>query len=85
MAVVKLYANLRSLAGTKEISIPGLTVRAVLEELVERYPQLGPVLLQDEGLRPHIIVTLNGHNVVDLSLAASDEDTVAVFPPIAGG
>jgi MoaD family protein len=85
MAVVKLYANLRSLAGTKEISIPGLTVRAVLDELVERYPQLGPVLLQDQGLRPHIVVTLNGHNVVDLGLATSDEDTVAVFPPIAGG
>jgi MoaD family protein len=85
MAVVKLYANLRSLAGTKEISIPGLTVRAVLDELVERHPQLGPVLLQDEGLRPHIVVTLNGHNVVDLSLATSDQDTVAVFPPIAGG
>jgi MoaD family protein len=85
MAVVKLYANLRSLAGTKEISIPGLTVRAVLDELVERYPQLGPVLLQDEGLRPHIVVTLNGHNVVDLGLATSDQDTVAVFPPIAGG
>jgi MoaD family protein len=85
MAVVKLYANLRSLAGTKEISIPGLTVRAVLDELVERYPQLGTVLLQDEGLRPHIVVTLNGHNVVDLGLATSDQDTVAVFPPIAGG
>jgi MoaD family protein len=85
MAVVKLYANLRSLAGTKEIAIPGLTVRAVLDELVARYPQLGPVLLQGEGLRPHIVVTLNGHNVVDLGLATSDEDTVAVFPPIAGG
>jgi MoaD family protein len=85
MSDVKLYANLRSLAGTKEISIPGLTVRAVLDELVARYPQLGPVLLQEEGLRPHIVITLNGHNVVELSLAVSEQDIIAIFPPIAGG
>jgi molybdopterin synthase sulfur carrier subunit len=85
MPVVKLYANLRNLAGTKEISIPGLTVRTVLDELVQRYPQLGPILLQDEGLRPHIVVTLNGHNAVDLSLTTAEQDIVAIFPPIAGG
>jgi sulfur-carrier protein len=85
MPTVKLYANLRNFAGTKEISIPGPTVRAVLDELVQRYPQLGPVVLQEEGLRPHIIIMLNGHNVVDLSLAVAEHDVVAFFPPIAGG
>lgn len=85
MPTVKLYANLRNLSGKKEISIPGLTVRAVLDELVQHYPQLGPVLLQAEGLRPHIIITLNGHNVVDLNLAVAEHDVVAIFPPIAGG
>jgi MoaD family protein len=85
MPVIKLYANLRKLAGTKELSIAGATVGAVLNELVKQKPPLGEILLENGGLCPHIIITLNGHTVVDLDVTVSEQDIIAVFPPIAGG
>jgi MoaD family protein len=85
MPIVKLYANLRKLAGTKELSITGTTIRAVVTELVKRNPPLDEAILEDENLRPHIVVTLNGHNVVDMDVNVSEQDVVAIFPPIAGG
>ncbi len=85
MPIVKLFANLRKLAGTKELSITEATVGAVLNELVKRNPLLGEVILENGILRPHIVVTLNGHNVVDLNMQVTEQDVIAIFPPIAGG
>lgn len=85
MPQVKLYANLRKLAGTKELSITGATLGAVLSALVEQSPPLGAVILEDEKIRPHVVITLNGHNVLDLNTNVSEQDVLAIFPPIAGG
>ena len=85
MTLVKLYANLRKLAGTKELSLTGSSVRAVVSGLVEQNPPLGEVILDGGNLRPHIVITLNGHNVVDMDVNVSEQDVVAIFPPIAGG
>jgi MoaD family protein len=85
MPIVKLYANLRKLAGTKELSITGPTIGVVLSELVKRHPPVGNVILENGKLRQHIIVTLNGHNIIDLETLVTEQDIVALFPPIAGG
>jgi MoaD family protein len=85
MPLVKLYANLRKLAGTKELSITGATVEAVVNELVRQNPSVGNVILENGELRPHIIVTLNGRNISDLETPAAEQDVIAIFPPIAGG
>ena len=85
MPTVKLYANLRKLAGTKELSIPGATVGAVLNELVKQNPSLQGVILENEELRPHVVVTLNGHNKIEFNMQVQEQDVIAVFPPIAGG
>jgi len=85
MPVVKLFANLRKLAGTKELSLSGSTIGAVLNELVSQSPALDGVLLENRELRPHVIVTLNGHNTSDLSMQVTEQDEIAIFPPIAGG
>jgi sulfur-carrier protein len=85
MAIVKLYANLRKLAGTKELSITGTTVGAVVNELVIQKPPIGSVVLEDGRLRQHIVVTLNGQNITDLETSVTEQDTIAIFPPIAGG
>jgi len=85
MSVVKLFANLRKLAGIKELSITGATLGAVLNELVKQYPALDGVILENGQIRPHVVITLNGHNASDLSLQVRDEDLIAIFPPIAGG
>lgn len=85
MPILKLYANLRKLAGAKELSVAGSTVRVALSVLVEQNPQFGGVIVEGEKLRPHIVITLNGHNVTDLDVSASEQDVIAIFPPIAGG
>jgi MoaD family protein len=85
MPVVKLYASLRQLAGTKELSIAAPTVGAVLSELVRQKPSLGQIFVENGELRPHFLVTLNGHNVVSLKTPVAEQDIVAIFPPIAGG
>ena len=85
MPVVKLYANLRKLAGTKELPITGGTIRAVLGELAGLHPLVGDLILADGKLRQHIVVTLNGHNILDLETPVTEQDSIAVFPPIAGG
>jgi MoaD family protein len=85
MPTVKLFANLRKLAGTKELSIPGATVGAVLTELVKRSPSLEQVILEHGELCPHIVVTLNGHTINDFETPVTEQDNVAIFPPIAGG
>jgi MoaD family protein len=85
MPIVKLYANLRKLAGTRELSVTESTIGAVLNELVKQNPPLGDVILENGKLRPHIVITLNGRNAVDLNVEVNEQDVVAVFPPIAGG
>jgi len=85
MPTVKLYANLRKLAGTKEVSITGATVEAVLNELVRQHPPVGDVIFENSHLRPHIVVTLNGHNIIELGTPVMEQDIIAIFPPIAGG
>ncbi len=85
MALVKLYANLRKLAGTKELSITGASVGAALNELAKQNPTLGAAILLNGVLRPYVIVTVNGHTVIDLNTPLAEDDVLAVFPPIAGG
>ncbi len=96
MPVIKLFANLRKLAGTKEVSIAspsgmlrsasrGATVGEVLNELVRLNPALDGIILEMGNLRPHIVVTLNGHNTNDMSTQITEQDVIAIFPPIAGG
>jgi molybdopterin converting factor small subunit len=76
---VKLFASLRDLAppgavhGKAALSLPdGTTLTALLAHLGV------PV---EEA---HMVV-VNGRSTVDLSRALADGDTVAVFPPVAGG
>jgi len=85
MPVVKLYANLRKLAGTKELSITKTTLRAVLNELVEQHPALGGIVLENGQVRPHVVITINGHNAIELNIPVTEQDVIAIFPPIAGG
>jgi MoaD family protein len=85
MPTVKLYANLRKLAETKELSVTGGTVGAVVSELVQKKPRIGEIVLQNDGLAPHVVLTLNGHNITDFETPVTEQDIIALFPPIAGG
>jgi len=90
---VNFYATTRMVVGQKTVDIPlceGATVRKLVEAIIEKFPQLGPMLLNDEGeLSPRVNVFVNGRGApylreqLDTPLAASDQ--IDVFPALAGG
>jgi len=85
MPTVKLYANLRKLAGTKELSVTGTTLGAALNELVKQHPAFDGVVLENGQVCPHVVIIVNGHNASELSIQVIEQDVIAIFPPIAGG
>lgn len=85
MPTVKLFANLRKIAEKKELSVNETSLSGVLNELVREFPALNGVILEDGQLRPHFVITINGHNVTELDVTVTEEDIIAIFPPIGGG
>ena len=87
MPSVKLFANLRKIAGAKEMSIPGENLGQVLSKLIEQHPALGAALLEGGQVRPYVIITINGQHAPagDLTPAVTEQDEIAIFPPITGG
>jgi len=85
MPNIKLFANLRKVAGTKETSISGASVGEILSELVKRNPALESILLENGQIRQHVILTINGQLTSDMDAPVTEQDEIAIFPPIAGG
>ncbi len=88
MAEVKLFANLRQVAGTTAVTIPGTTVADVLHALFNQYPALETAVLENNQPKPHVRIMVNGHAIEladGLETAVTDTDQIAIFPPIAGG
>jgi molybdopterin synthase sulfur carrier subunit len=88
---LKFFATFREAVGSKIVdrSFPdATTVGDVLEVLEAEYDGLHGNLLQDGDLKPQINVLLNGREVLHMDgvdTAIDDGDTLAVFPPVAGG
>lgn len=88
MPMVTLFGNLRRLAGETQLRLAGETVGAVLEMLCARHPPLRAAIFDGAALRPHVRVIVNGRDselLQGLSTPLTDDDQVAIFPPIAGG
>lgn len=88
MPSVKLYGNLRNLVEQHQLNVPGETVRAVLENLWEGNDPLRQAVLEDGGLRSHVRITVNGNDIElrqGLATPVQESDSIAIFPPIAGG
>jgi molybdopterin synthase sulfur carrier subunit len=92
MVKVKLFANLREIAGESAIMLSGDTVQEVLFSLTDRYPALKEMVFERTGdepkLRGYINVFLNGNNVKHMESLATevkDGDEIGVFPPVSGG
>jgi sulfur-carrier protein len=75
--------------GVSEISIPGQTVRAVLEELERREPVLHRNICDETGaVRRHLNVFVNSDHVRDLDgvdTILTPGDVVTVLPAVSGG
>ncbi len=88
MPLIKLYANLRTVTGKKELIIPGETIQAMLGTLTQDYPVLARFLFEKEQLLPRVIITINGQTLdpaTGLITSVSEKDQIAIFPPVAGG
>lgn len=90
---VNFYATLRAVVGGKSAEfalLDGSTVWTLLHTMIERYPALGPELLDDRGqLYQHVHIFLKGRDVIhleqglDTPLAA--DEVLGVFPAVGGG
>jgi sulfur-carrier protein len=85
MPEVKLFANLRNAAGIKAVSIRGANIHEVISELVKQFPAIASYLIENGQLRPQVILTKNGHPLEDLDTLLTEQDEIAIFPPIGGG
>ena len=85
---VKLFGGLRQKAGASEKTASGATVREALESVCDDNDELRQAIFAGDTLRPHVRVMVNGRDselAQGLETAVSDDDVIAVFPPIAGG
>lgn len=78
MATLRLFARAREIAGQSTDTMPSGTVDDVIAEAVRRY---GPSFAE---LLPTCRVWLNGEAVPGSTLV-TDQDEVAVLPPVSGG
>ena len=90
---VRFHATLRQAVGGRHVDVDwrdGLTVWGFVTQMVERYPALGPQLLDAEGkLARHVPVMVNGRDAPYLAAGMEtllrENDKIDVFPPVGGG
>lgn len=88
MAIVKLFGNLRDVAGMAAAEVSGENIGEVLQTLCLNNRSLHDAILDGDQLRPFIRVMLNGQDIElteGLNTQVSDSSSIAIFPPIAGG
>lgn len=89
MARVEVTKNLARHVAVSPGELPGATVRAVLEALFERNPELRGYVLDDQGaLRKHVVVFVDGESIADragLSDAVGSSSELVVMQALSGG
>ena len=87
MPEVWIPALLQSLSGGKQkVSVPGRTVRQLIDNLEVEFPGMRERLLDGERLRPSIAVVVDGGISQDKLRHELDEDSEVHFmPAISGG
>ena len=89
MAQIKLFGGLQRKVGTTAVTVPGSTIQELLQNLFVTHPELETAVTDDQNqLQPHVRVMVNGHDIEfkeGLETAVTDQDVIAIFPPIAGG
>ena len=89
MTTVRIPPTLRAeVGGERQVPAQGDTVRAVLEDLTERFPGLRPQLVEDGDIAPFVNVYVEGEDVRTLEGLDTSVDhgsTVILLPAMAGG
>lgn len=85
---VKLFANFREYAKTKELELEGATVREILASLCNSFPGFEKLVFENGTVRSHINIFINGNNIHGsggLERELHPDDELAIFPPVSGG
>ncbi len=89
MARVSFTANLQRHLSCPNQTVPGSTVRLVLDQVFAAEPRLRSYILDDQGrVRKHVAIYINGDRIADrvtLTDAVTDADEVFVFQALSGG
>lgn len=88
-----LYATFRLLAGGKTYHLDlsdGVTVRQVVDALIQERPVLRPHWLDDQDeIYAHVHIFVNGKDVQNMpdgvNTPLKAEDVLDFFPPVGGG
>lgn len=87
MATVFIPPLLRDMTGGQtKLSIPGESVREVIDELEARFPGISGRLCQDGRLRPGMAVFINSEvSTIGLRQRLAPDSEVHFLPAISGG
>ncbi len=90
--VIRLYATLRRRAGARDLEVgwrDGVSVGDALRQLLAQRPALEGRIFDPEGrIVPYVAVFVDGRDIRHLDGLATlltEDDEIAVFPPVAGG
>ena len=77
---------LRSYTREREVEAAGATLAEALADLDRRYPGLRfRIVDEQDRIRPHIRVFLNGKQAFDLATAVRPEDELQIVQALSGG
>jgi MoaD family protein len=83
---VVIPTPLRSYTGRREVEADGPTLGAVVADLDRRFPGIRfRVVDEQDRIRPHVRVFVNGEQVSALTWALRPTDEVVIVPALSGG
>jgi MoaD family protein len=86
---VRIPTPLRTLTGgDEEVSAQGATIKALVEDLENKYPGIKERIADDKGIRRFVNVYLGDEDIrfLDgLETELKDGDEISIVPAIAGG
>lgn len=83
---VLIPTPLRSYTEAREVEATGATVGAVLVDLDRRYPGIRFRMIDEQDrMRPHIRLFVNGEQVFELSRTLRPADEVTIVQALSGG
>ncbi|MDE0400254.1 MAG: MoaD/ThiS family protein [Candidatus Poribacteria bacterium] len=86
MPIVAIPSLLRNLTSGKEsVTVPGTTIREVIDNLESCYPGMKARLCEDDRIKPGIAVYVNGLLTRGSILESVDADAEIHFLPAIGG